>query len=274
MLFRSELSKGRFDKEITVKTNDEIAFLAKTFDHMRININNLILQIKEKAKLEHELQQNKILLQESHFRSLQSQINPHFLFNTLNTLSKKAYLEGSEELSDLLVSVADLLRYNLKQIDRSVTLRDELIIVNQYMEIQKARFTDRLQLQLEIDDSCIHVAIPALTLQPIIENAVIYAVEPNFEGGLISIRVIDENEYVLVEIEDDGIGMSEEIITQILMERQVQTAGHSTGIGFSNVVKRLRLFYERDDVINIESTIGSGTAVLLKIPKQRGEIHD
>ena len=270
----SELSKGRFDKEITVKTNDEIAFLAKTFDHMRININNLILQIKEKAKLEHELQQNKILLQESHFRSLQSQINPHFLFNTLNTLSKKAYLEGSEELSDLLVSVADLLRYNLKQIDRSVTLRDELIIVNQYMEIQKARFTDRLQLQLEIDDSCIHVAIPALTLQPIIENAVIYAVEPNFEGGLISIRVIDENEYVLVEIEDDGIGMSEEIITQILMERQVQTAGHSTGIGFSNVVKRLRLFYERDDVINIESTIGSGTAVLLKIPKQRGEIHD
>src|SRR5690606_16254769 len=148
----SELSKGKFDKEITVKTNDEISFLAKTFDHMRNNINNLIQQMKEKAKLERELQQNKIILQESHFRSLQSQINPHFLFNTLNTLSKKAYLEGSEEISDLLVSVADLLRYNLKQIDRSVTLRDELMIVKQYMEIQKARFTDRLQLQEDIDE--------------------------------------------------------------------------------------------------------------------------
>jgi signal transduction histidine kinase len=270
----SELAKGRFNNEITVKSNDEIAFLAKTFDHMRTNINNLIQQIKEKAKLEHELQQNKILLQESHFRSLQSQMNPHFLFNTLNTLSKKAYLEGSEEISDLLVSVADLLRYNLKQIERSVTLRDELIVVNQYMQIQKARFTDRLHLQLEIDDSCLHLAIPALTLQPIIENAVIHAIEPNINGGIISIRVKDLNEYVAVEIEDDGIGMSEEIITQILMERQVQSAGHSTGIGFSNVVKRLRLFYERDDVINIESTLGSGTAVLLKIPKQRGEIHD
>lgn len=270
----SELSKGRFDKEITVKTNDEIAFLAKTFDHMRTNINNLFQQTKEKAKLENELQQNKILLQESHFRSLQSQINPHFLFNTLNTLSKKAYLEGSEEISDLLVSVADLLRYNLKQIDRSVTLRDELMIVNQYMEIQKARFTDRLLLQLEIDESCIDVAIPALTLQPIIENAVIHAVEPNVDGGVISIRVIDMNEYVMIQMEDDGMGMSEENIVQILMERQVQTEGHSTGIGFSNVVKRLRLFYERDDVITIESTIGIGTAVLLKIPKQRGEKHD
>lgn len=270
----SELSKGRFDKEITVKTNDEIAFLAKTFDHMRTNINNLFQQTKEKAKLENELQQNKILLQESHFRSLQSQINPHFLFNTLNTLSKKAYLEGSEEISDLLVSVADLLRYNLKQIDRSVTLREELMIVNQYMEIQKARFTDRLQLQLDIDESCIDVAIPALTLQPIIENAVIHAVEPNVDGGVISIRVIDMNEYVRILIKDDGNGMSEEKITQILMERQVQTEGHSTGIGFSNVVKRLRLFYEREDVISIESTIGSGTAVLLKIPKQRGEKHD
>jgi sensor histidine kinase YesM len=270
----SELSKGRFDNEITVKTNDEISFLAKTFDHMRTNINHLIQQIKEKAKLEHELQQNKILLQESHFRSLQSQINPHFLFNTLNTLSKKAYLEGSEEISDLLVSVADLLRYNLKQIDRSVTLRDELMIVKQYMEIQKARFTDRLQLQFEIDDSCIDVAIPALTLQPIIENAVIHAVEPNVNGGVISVRVIDNNQYVMVQIEDDGMGMSEEKMTQILMERQVQTEGHSTGIGFSNVVKRLRLFYERDDVIEIESIVGNGTAVLIKIPKQRGETHD
>lgn len=270
----SELSKGRFDNEITVKTNDEISFLAKTFDHMRSNINHLIQQIKEKAKLEHELQQNKILLQESHFRSLQSQINPHFLFNTLNTLSKKAYLEGSEEISDLLVSVADLLRYNLKQIDRSVTLRDELMIVKQYMEIQKARFTDRLQLHMEIDDSCIDVAIPALTLQPIIENAVIHAVEPSVDGGAISISVINKDEYVLVQIEDNGMGMSEEKITQILMEREVQTEGHSTGIGFSNVVKRLRLFYDRDDCFTIESTLGRGTAVLLKIPKQRGEKYD
>jgi sensor histidine kinase YesM len=265
----NELSKGRFDLQINVETNDEISFLAKTFDRMRININNLILEIKNKAQLEHELQQNKILLQESQFRSLQSQINPHFLFNTLNTLSKKAYLEGSEETSDLLVSVAGLLRYNLKRIDRAVTLHEEVIVLQQYMDIQKARFTERLKLEMEIDESCLRIRIPALTLQPIIENAVIHAIEPKEDGGTIWFRIIDEDEWILIEIEDDGAGMKELKIKQILEEEEVsQNDGHSTGIGFSNVVKRLRLFYGNDDVIDIVSRMGNGTRVVLKIPKK------
>lgn len=268
----NELSKGKFDIQIKVDTNDEISFLAKTFDRMRININNLISEMKQKAQLEHELQQNRILLQESQFRSLQSQINPHFLFNTLNTLSKKAYLEGAEETSDLLVSVAGLLRYNLKQIDRSVTLFEEVTVLRQYINIQKARFTERLRIHMDIDESCLSVQIPALTLQPIIENAVIHAVEPKEEGGLISFRIYDGPEWITVEIEDDGNGMAEEKIEQILNEQQVQLEGHSTGIGFSNVVKRLRLFYGYEDVILIESSKGAGTKVVIKIAKKWSEI--
>jgi sensor histidine kinase YesM len=266
----NELSKGRFDLQIKVETNDEISFLAKTFDRMRININNLILEIKNKAQLEHELQQSKILLQESQFRSLQSQINPHFLFNTLNTLSKKAYLEGSEETSDLLVSVAGLLRYILKRIDRAVTLQEEVVVLQQYMDIQKARFTERLNLQMDIDESCLFVRIPALTLQPIIENAVIHAIEPKEDGGTIWFRVVDAGECVTIEMEDDGAGMQEHKMKQILAEEEVvsQHDGHSTGIGFSNVVKRLRLFYGYDDVIHIVSSVGNGTKVILKIPKK------
>ncbi|QBP40185.1 sensor histidine kinase [Paenisporosarcina antarctica] len=265
----NELSKGRFDRPIKVESNDEISFLAKTFDHMRININNLISEIQQKAQLEHELQQNKLLLQESQLRSLQSQINPHFLFNTLNTLSKKAYLEGAEETSDLLVSVAGLLRYNLKRLDRSVTIHEEVVVLQQYMEIQKARFTDRLDFHLDIDESCLQVQIPGLTLQPIVENAVIHAIEPKEDGGSIWFRVLDENDSVTIEIEDDGVGMSKDKVTQILEERLVETEGHSTGIGFSNVVKRLRLFYGFEDVIQIDSTEGQGTKVVLKIPKIR-----
>lgn len=271
----NELSKGRFDLQIKVETNDEISFLAKTFDRMRININNLILEIKNKAQLEHELQQNKILLQESQFRSLQSQINPHFLFNTLNTLSKKAYLEGSEETSDLLVSVAGLLRYNLKRIDRAVTLHEEVVVLQQYMDIQKARFTERLKLEMEMDESCLHVRIPALTLQPIIENAVIHAIEPKEEGGTIWFRIIDRDDRITIELEDDGVGMTEHKITQILTEDVTPNEGHSTGIGFSNVVKRLRLFYGYDDVIDIISSQGCGTKVILNIQKKQGvENHD
>jgi sensor histidine kinase YesM len=262
----NELSKGNFDQQVKVETNDEIAFLARTFDRMRININNLISEIKQKAALERELQESKLLLQESQFRSLQSQINPHFLFNTLNTLSKKAYLEGSEETSDLLVSVAGILRYNLKRQDRSVTLHDEIQVLKQYMEIQKARFTDRLQLNMDIDESCLDLKIPALTLQPIIENAVIHAVEPKEDGGNIWFRVKHAGSQVQIEIEDDGMGMPQQKIQQILNEESPPpTEGHSTGIGFSNVVKRLRLFYGYDDVIDIKGIQGQGTKIILKI---------
>ena len=265
-----ELSRGRFDLKIEVQSNDEISFLAKMFDRMRININNLILEIQEKAQLEKELQQSKLLLQESQLRSLQSQINPHFLFNTLDTISKKAYLEGSEETSDLLVNVAGLLRYNLKRLDRSVTLYDEVRVLQQYIEIQKARFSERLKFDTDIDVSCLHVQIPGLTLQPIVENAVIHAVEPREEGGTVRFRVIDGPERVTVEIEDDGPGISASTVKEIIEGNAVETESHSTGIGFSNVVKRLRLFYGVPDVLDIESAVGAGTKVILKLPKTRG----
>ncbi len=270
-----ELSRGRFDLRVEVTSNDEISFLARMFDRMRININNLILEIREKAQLEQELQQSRLILQESQLRSLQSQINPHFLFNTLDTLSKKAYLEGSEETSDLLVNVAGLLRYNLKRLNKSVTLSEEVKVLRQYMEIQKARLTDRLHFQAEIDENCLQVQIPGLILQPIVENAVIHAVEPREDGGTILFRISDGGERVRVEIEDDGPGMTALKINRILEEDAGETDGHTTGIGFSNVVKRLRLFYGLEDVIEIESAAGIGTRVTLKIPKTRGnEKHD
>jgi sensor histidine kinase YesM len=192
------------------------------------------------------------------------------LFNTLNTLSKKAYLEGSEETSDLIVSVASLLRYNLKWLDRSVTLHDEVIVIQQYMNIQKARFTDRLTLNMEIDESCLDVQIPGLTLQPIIENAVIYAVEPREDGGIIWFRIKDGDDLVIIEVEDNGPGIPEHKIKQILEGELIHSEGASTGIGFTNVMKRLPLFYGMENLMDIQSHIGQGTKVVLRIPKTRG----
>ncbi len=264
-----ELAKGRFDLQVRVNSSDEIAFLAKMFEHMRISINGLISEIQQKAQLENELQRNKLLLQESQLRSLQSQINPHFLFNILDTLSKKAFLEGAEETSDLLVSVAGLLRYNLKRLDRSVTLYEEVRVMKQYMEIQKARFTDRLRLHTDIDEDCLSIQMPGLTLQPIIENAINHAVEPDEHGGTIEMIVRDQGEHVVIEIADDGPGMSHVKIKQILDEQPMESEGHSTGIGFTNVVQRLRLFYGVHDVIEVHSAEGAGVRVRLTIPKIR-----
>jgi len=269
-----ELSRGRFDMQIEVASGDEISFLAKTFDRMRININNLISEIQQKAQLEGELKENKLLLRESQLRSLQSQINPHFLFNTLDTLSKKAYMEGSEETSDLIANVANLLRYNLKRLDRAVTLREEIDVLLQYIEIQKARFTERLRFEFEADDALLDMRIPCLTLQPIIENAVIHAVEPLEEGGTIRFRVEGGERDIRVIIEDDGAGIPEPVVRRILEEQaQTEPEGHSTGIGFSNVVRRLRLYYGTDDVISIDSAIGAGTRVTLKLPRGEGEMR-
>lgn len=270
-----ELAKGRFERQITVNSRDEIYFLATTFERMRLNINNLILEIRQKARLESELQQNKLLLQESQLRSLQSQINPHFLFNILDTLSKKAFLEGAEETSDLLVSVAGLLRYNLKRLDRAVTLYDEVRVMRQYMEIQSARFSDRMKLVTDIDESGLSVQMPGLTLQPIVENSVIHAIEPSESGGTITVTIAVAGDRVTVEIADDGPGMSEEKIRDILEERQTEPEGHSTGIGFGNVVRRLRLFYGITDVIEIDSGENRGVRVLLKLPKtRRSDVYD
>jgi sensor histidine kinase YesM len=122
----------------------------------------------------------------------------------------------------------------------------------------------------DIDESCLHVQLPGLTLQPIVENAVIHAVEPSEEGGTIAFRIRDEGDRVTVEIEDDGAGMEEQKIREILEERLTETQGHSTGIGISNVVRRLRLFYGLDDVFRIESRPGQGTKVQLILPKARG----
>ncbi|MBO1005935.1 sensor histidine kinase [Pseudogracilibacillus auburnensis] len=270
-----ELSLGRFDLKIEVDSDDEISFLAKMFDKMRININNYLSEIKQKAQLENELQQSKLLLQESQLRSLQSQINPHFLYNTLDILSKKAYIEGSEETSDLLVSVAGLLRYNLNNLEDYAPLFEEVQVLKQYVDIQNARFADRLHFQVEIDDSCLAVHIPRLTLQPIVENAVIHAIEPEEDGGTIHFRVKDGDDHVRIEIEDDGPGMSEEKVKQILQVNSKEAKGHLTGIGISNVVKRLILFYNSNDVFDIVSKLGFGTKVILKIPKtKRGEVNE
>lgn len=263
----NELAKGRFDQPIRVDSNDEISFLAKTFDHMRVNINKLILEIQQKAQVESELQESKLLLQQSQMRHLQSQINPHFLFNTLNTLSKKAYLDGAEETSDLLVSVAGLLRYNLKRMDHTVTVQEEAYVLKQYMEIQKARFSDRLNFHVELDESALMYQMPSLTLQPLIENAVIHGIEPKEDGGWIWFRIKDAEENIFIEIEDNGKGLDDNKKKALLEGGISPQEGHSTGIGFANVVKRLQLFYGCDDLVTIVSTPGKGTKVILKLPK-------
>lgn len=262
-----EISAGRYDREdIVVSQKDELWFLTNTFNEMKKNILESVKQIEEKARLAN-------LLKEMELKSLQNQINPHFLFNTLNTISKTAYIEGADRTSDLISSVSALLRYNIGSLDRQTMLKDEVAIVKEYFFIQKTRFGGRVEFAENIDLDCLSTPIPCLTLQPIIENAFIHGIERMAKGAKITLSIYEEKEKVLIEVMDNGVGMDQDTVIRLLdvseeTDQQVTTkgAGHSTGIGMRNVIKRLRLF-DKDSQVKIHSIVGEGTRVLISLNK-------
>ncbi|WP_096438865.1 sensor histidine kinase [Alteribacter populi] len=266
----NELSTGNFDVKDVEVTNDEVGVLSETFNQMKRNVKQLFVEIKQRAKLEQKLQDQEIkniethrLLKEMELRSLQNQMNPHFLFNTLNVVSKMAYIEGAEKSSDLVVSISKLLRYNLRPLEKAVTLRDEISHVKEYIEIQQVRFSERIVVEIKIETNDLDIPIPLLTLQPIVENAFIHGVDAKESGGEICIRVFERNHAVVAEISDNGEGIDADVLKELTDEPK----GHLTGIGLMNVQKRLRMFYDKDDTVKVNSTLGYGTTIQLSLPK-------
>jgi sensor histidine kinase YesM len=265
-----EIASGKLEgKDVQVTTNDEFKLLTETFNNMRRNIRDLVEEMKKKSELDQ-------LVKELELRSLQNQINPHFLFNTLNVVAKMAYLEDANQTSRLIEAVAAILRYNLGDLNRTVTLADEIKSVKEYFFIQQTRFFDRIKIMTELDETGFHVPIPPLTLQPLIENAFIHGIESYEEGAVFILRVFVKENDVIVEVSDNGLGMSEETKERLLsfvrgeQEQGVfgvgNARGHSTGIGIRNVIRRLQLFYDKLDVVEIESVVGQGTTIRLKLP--------
>lgn len=252
-----KISKGHFDGEdIQVTSNDELRLLTEAFNQMRHNIQGLIKEIKEQSELDR-------LLKEMELNMLQSQMNPHFLFNALNTITKTAYLEGAEKTSDLMLSMSNLLRHRLRRLDKPSTIEEEVSIVNEYIFIQKARFGDHVSFSSFINKECLSIVIPGLTIQPIVENAFIHGLEVNEEGGELSLIIDRYHDYVRIDVIDNGVGMTEHLQKRLLDEEHNEI---SSSIGLRNVRKRLQLYYQIDNVMTISSQEGKGTKVSLFIP--------
>ncbi|MGP4040087.1 sensor histidine kinase [Gracilibacillus sp. D59] len=259
-----EISQGNYTVEdVVVPQKDELKILTDTFNQMKWNIVEAIREMKEKARMSQ-------LLKEMELKSLQNQINPHFLFNTLNTISKTSYIEGAERTSDLISSVSTLLRYNIGSLDRETYLKDEVEIVKEYFFIQKTRFGDRVRFHQEIEEECLQTPIPCLTLQPIMENAFMHGIEEMADGAEITLAIYQKEEKVWIDITDNGVGMDQETVDRLLAaEEHTETnrKGHSTGIGMRNVIDRLKLFDKKSDV-TIQSEVGKGTRVTIKLRKE------
>ena len=270
----NKVSKGDFEVDLLPeKSEDEIGVVTRAFNKMVVSIGEYINKITESMEVERRLKENELIMEnhikDAELKYLQSQINPHFLFNTLNAGAQLAMMEGAEKSSNYMQRVADFFRYNLKKNKDVVTLREEIELVDIYIYIINVRFAGEILFTKEIDERFLDVQIPSMILQPIVENSINYGVRNIDWTKKIKLSVYSLEDYVCVSIKDNGIGMDQKTITKILegsFEGNPQRTD-SNGVGLDNCIDRLSIFYERDDVLDIISEgENKGTETILYLP--------
>ena len=240
--------------------DDEVGKLQQNFQTMIQQIDELI----------NENYSKQLTIKETEFKALQAQINPHFLYNTLESINWLAKGNGQSQISKMVEALGFLLRNSISLKQPLITIEEELNVVKNYVVIQKYRFEDRLDFHLQVDLDIVGFYIPKLTLQPLVENAIHYALEPKIDPCKISIYSIVDKETIKLIVEDDGPGMETTFIEK-LKKGEVKTRGQ--GVGLSNINDRIKLSYGERYGINIESEPNKGTKVIIVLPFNKGEDH-
>lgn len=270
-----QITKGDMSlPEMKITTHDEVAILSMAMSKMIARITSQIVEIKEKAELktklldeEMEMLKIKNLLKESELKALQSRINPHFLFNTLNMISQTAYLEEADQTTSLLEVMAGLLRYNLDTFNKAVTIEAEIANLQDYVFIQQKRFGERIKFVFDVDSEIMKSRMPCLILQPLVENSIMHGVASYTEGGRIDIEIKNRNNRVILRICDNGVGISSENMEKLNEIISSNNIDYDTkGIGLHNVCARLRLFYNGDVEIKLMSEAGKNTEIIFDLP--------
>jgi two-component system sensor histidine kinase YesM len=242
----------------TTNRSDEIGVLYNSYNSMAVLINELIIE-RYKSKIREKQIQIKVL---------QSQINPHFLYNTLQSISGLALEKGIPEINNSISSLGSMLRYSMESFKDIVTIKDELLHIDNYFYVQKLRYEDSLKYSINVSEAFLELPIPKLTLQPIVENAVMYGVEKTIDGCTIEIHSFQQNDKVYLTITDDGPGMSQDILKKVISDIENDRNGVSKtrGIGLYNVNARIKYAFGEEYGLNIQSEEGKGTCVTLILP--------
>ncbi|MDF2649273.1 MAG: Cache sensor signal transduction histidine kinase [Paenibacillus sp.] len=249
-----EVEKGNFDIQVDIQSSNEIGHLSNRFNRMTIEIKELMLQnIKEQE-----------LKRKSELQVLQAQINPHFLYNTLDSIIWMAETGKSKEVILMTASLAKLFRLSISKGQEFISIFNEIEHIKNYLTIQKMRYKSKLDFEINVDKSILSNKVIKIILQPLVENAIYHGVRNNAGKGYIQITGIRKGNRILLQVIDNGIGMSPEEIHK--MYQKDRTSEKGSGIGVQNVNRRIKLHFGDPFGLHFESELGRGTTVNIWLP--------
>ncbi|MBQ1721631.1 MAG: sensor histidine kinase [Lachnospiraceae bacterium] len=255
------------------EAQDEVSIVTRAFNAMLDSLNLYIDKVREGAEKEQQMKEQELLmenhLKEAQLRFLQAQINPHFLFNSLNAGVQLAEMEDDEKTAVFLGKMADFFRYNVKKGTEDARIEEELSIVENYIYILNVRFAGEIIFTKEVDEGALNFRMPSMILQPLVENAVNHGIRDMIGEGWIRLTIQNDPDRVKIVIEDNGKGMDALQIQKIMERVETIHEDDSTGIGLDNVISRLSLYYDDLNVVEIVSPgENQGTKVILRLPKK------
>ncbi len=264
--------KGKLELLQDVSGNDEITGLMKSYNKMVQRMNEMI-----ETEYVNKLKQQEVNLarQKAELLALYSQINPHFLFNALESIRMHSVLKQEFETADMVEKLALMERQNVEWGNDTVKIEKELSFIEAYLELQKYRFGDKLNYHIEVAEGCEIFRVPKLALVTFVENACVHGMESKTSAGWIFVRIFIEDEKLVMEIEDTGNGMSEErveVLNAQMNDVTIEMLQENKSIGILNAALRLKMFYEDQIKFELESEEGSGTLVTISIPVEIAEL--
>ncbi len=277
-----EVAKGNFDTELMeIQSQDEIGVVTRAFNQMVVSLRLYIERVRQSMEIERALKEKELMmethLKDAQLKYLQAQINPHFLFNTLNAGAQLAMMEGADRTYAYVQNMAEFFRYNVKKGEETVTIQEEMELVDSYIYILNVRFSGDIHYEKKVDKSLLNVEMPSMILQPIVENCINHGIREMAGEGKIRLSVYRIDDVVCISVKDNGIGMSQEAIDKVLSGtyRDEELAADSNGIGMDNVIARLKLFTETDDVMAIVSEgKDQGTEIIIYLQMREREDED
>ena len=248
------------DDRLNMDRADDIGVVASSLDKMLDENQKMIEEIKA-GKI--SLYETRLARQKMEILAYRNQINPHFLYNTLSCMRDMALIHDDDDIADMAMALSDIFRYAVKG-SNIVTFRDEVQYMEKYASIINYRFSGKISIVTDISEEVLDKPAIRFLLQPLVENSVFHGLEESLEPGSVITRVSMKDGRIEIEVEDNGVGMDEDTLEAV--REMIAEPGESASIGLSNIVQRLRLFYDDDYTITVDSTEGEGTRIVISLP--------